>query len=174
MEASGPEARATVRALHDAGVPSQVVDDGRSAEWSKLAQVTAAMGLQAVSRRFLHELLLAEDGAALFARICREVAALAAAEGASLRDWPGMPPVRTITEGTSDEAIALLHSLGERMLAQGMTTRQTSLLRAAEAGRRTELDGIHGELIRRGIARGVALPTVEAVFRLARLQGVRD
>jgi len=85
-----------------------------------------------------------------------------------------MPPVRTITESTCDEAIALLHSLGERMLAQGMTTRQTSLLRAAEAGRRTELDGIHGELIRRGIARGVALPTVEAVFRLARLQGVRD
>ncbi len=174
VEASGPEAPVLVKALHDAGVPSQVVDDGRSAEWSKLAQVTAAMGLQAVTRRFLHELLLAEDGAALFARMCREVAALAAAVGASLGDWPGMPPVRTIAESAPDEAIGLLRSLGERMLAQGMTTRQTSLLRAAEAGRRTELDGIHGELIRRGIAEGVTLPTVEAVFRLARLQGVRD
>jgi 2-dehydropantoate 2-reductase len=173
VEARGSEAPALVRALEDAGVPSQVADDGRSAEWSKLAQVTAAMGLQAVTRRFLHELLLAEDGAALFAGMCREVAALAAAEGVSLGDWPSMPPVRTIAESAPDEAIAILRSLGERMLAQGITTRRTSLLRAAEAGRRTELDGIHGELIRRGIAEGVALPVVEAVFRLARLQGVR-
>ncbi len=174
VEARGPEAEALVSALEDAGVPSQVVNDGRSAEWSKLAQVAAAMGLQAVTRRFLHELLLAEDGAALFARMCREVAALAAAEGASLGDWPGMPPVRTLSESAPDEAISLLRALGERMLAQGKTTRRTSLLRAAEAGRRTELDGIHGELIRRGNAADVALPTVEAVYRLARLQGVRD
>lgn len=169
-----PEADALVSALEDAGVPSQVVDDGPSAEWSKLAQVAAAMGLQAVTRRFLHELLLAEDGAALFARMCREVAALAAAEGASLGDWPGMPPVRTLSESAPDEAISLLRALGEQMLDRGATTRRTSLLRAAEAGRRTELDGIHGELIRRGGAAGVALPTVEAVFRLARLQGVQD
>jgi 2-dehydropantoate 2-reductase len=170
----GAEAAALVSALEGAGIPAQVVDDGRSAEWSKLAQVAAAMGLQAVTRRFLHELLLAEDGAALFADMCREVAALAAASGASVGDWPGMPPVRTIAESPPSEAIALLRSAGERMLAQGMTTRRTSLLRAAEAGRRTELDGIHGELIRRGSAAGVALPTVETVFRLARLQGVRE
>jgi 2-dehydropantoate 2-reductase len=58
------------------------------------------------------------------------------------------------------------------MLAQGATTRRTSLLQAADAGRRAELDGIHGELVRRGAALGVPLPTVEACLRLARLSGV--
>jgi 2-dehydropantoate 2-reductase len=174
VEGGRPEAEALVSALDEAGVPSQPVDDGRSAEWSKLAVVAAMMGLQAVTRRFLHELLLADDGADLFARVFREVAALAAAEGASLSDWPGLLPVRTLSESPVEEAVALLRAVGEQMLAQGVTKRRTSLLRAAEAGQRTELDGIHAELIRRGNAVGVALPTVEALLRLARLLGVQD
>jgi 2-dehydropantoate 2-reductase len=169
-----PDVEALVSALDESGVPSQLVDDGLSAEWSKLALVVAMMGLQAVTRRFVHELFLADDGADLFARVCREVAALAAAEGAALGDWPGLLPVRTFSEGPVEEAVALLRAVGEQMLAQGMTRRRTSLLQAAEAGQRTELDGIHGELVRRGNAAGVALPTVEALLRLARLLGVQD
>jgi ketopantoate reductase len=119
-------------------------------------------------------LLLAEDGAVLFTCLFREVAALAAAEGASLGDWPGLLPVRTLSEIPVEEAVARLRAVGEQMLSQGLTRRRSSLLRAAEAGQRTELDGIHGELIRRGEAAGVALPTVEAVLRLARLLGVQD
>ena len=174
VEGGSSEAQVLVSALNEAGVPSQVVDDGRSAEWSKLAVVTAMMGLQAVTRRFLHELLLADDGAYLFVRVCQEVAAFAAAEGASLGDWPGLLPVRTLSEAPVEEAVALLHGIGGQMLAQGLTRRRSSLLRATEAGQRTELDGIHGELIRRGNAAGVALPTVEALLRLARLLGVQE
>jgi 2-dehydropantoate 2-reductase len=167
-----PAAGEFVRLLDGAGIPAELVDDGNSVEWSKLAQVAAMMGVQATTRRFLHELLLADDGARLFLRIFGEVAALADAEGVSIGDWPGMLPVLTLVSSGPDEAAALLRRQGEQMLAQGATTRRTSLLQAADAGRRTELDGIHGELVRRGAALGVPLPTVEACLRLARLSGV--
>lgn len=167
-----PGAEDLVRLLDGAGIPAELVDDGSSIEWSKLAQVAAMMGVQATTRRFLHELMLSNDGANLFVRIFAEVAALADAENVSIGDWPGMLPVLTLVNIGSDEAVGLLHRQGEQMLAQGATTRRTSLLQAADAGRRTELDGIHGELVRRGAALGVPLPTVEACLRLARLSGV--
>src|SRR5262245_7838674 len=75
-----------VRLLDGAGIPAELVDDGDSVEWSKLAQVAAMMGVQATARRYLHELLLADDGAKLFVRIFAEVAALAGAEGVSVGD----------------------------------------------------------------------------------------
>jgi 2-dehydropantoate 2-reductase len=174
VESGHPSAEELVRLLDGAGIPAELVDDGSSAEWSKLAQVAAMMGVQAVTRRFLHELMLSEDGALLFARILAEVAALAEAEGASVGDWPGMFPVQTLVDGGPEDAVALLRLQGEQLLAQGATTRRTSMLRAADDGRRTELDGIHGELLRHGEALGVPLPTVEACLRLARLSGVAD
>ena len=167
-----PGAEKLVRLLDGAGIPAELVDDGDSVEWSKLAQVAAMMGVQVTTRRYLHELLLSDDGARLFVRIFAEVAALADAESESIGDWPGMLPVLTLVNSGSDEAVALLRRQGEQMLAQGATTRRTSMLQAADAGRRTELDAIHGELVRRGAALGVPLPTVEACLRLARLSGV--
>jgi 2-dehydropantoate 2-reductase len=167
-----PGAEELARLLDEAGIPAELVEDGDSVEWSKLAQVAAMMGVQATTRRFLHELMISDDGARLFVRIFAEVAALADAASVSVGDWPGMLPVLTLVNSGSDEAVALLRRQGEQMLAQGATTRRTSLLQAADAGRRTELDGIHGELVRRGAALGVPLPTVEACLRLARLSGV--
>ena len=133
VESGHPGAEELVRLLDGAGIPAELVDDGSSAEWSKLAQVAAVMGVQAVTRRFLHELMLSEDGALLFARILAEVAALAEAEGASVGDWPGMFPVQTLVDGGPDDAVALLRLQGEQLLAQGATTRRTStsLRRAA-------------------------------------------
>jgi 2-dehydropantoate 2-reductase len=147
--------------------------EGTSAEWSKLAFVTSMMGLQAITRRFLHELMLSADGAALVRSICGEVAAVAAASGSRLADLPGMLPVRTIAEGDIGTAEKLLHDEGEKLVAAGATSRRTSLFRAAEAGKRTELDGILGELVRRGAEAGLSLPTVETQWRLARLSGVQ-
>src|SRR5207237_9001313 len=131
-ESGGPGAEERVRVLDGAGIPAELVDDGGSAEWSKLALVAGMMGVQTVTRRFLHELMLSEDGALLFARSFAEVAALAETEGSSIGDWPGMLPVKTLAESPPEEATALLRKAGEQLLAQGATTRRTSMLRAAE------------------------------------------
>jgi 2-dehydropantoate 2-reductase len=172
IESGHPGADELVGLLDGAGIPAELVDDGDSVEWSKLAQVAAMMGVQVTTRRFLHELLLSDDGAKLLVRIIAEVAALAEAENVSIGDWPGMLPVLTLARSRPDDAAALLRAIGEQMVARGETKRRTSLLQAADAGRRTELDGIHGELVRRGAALGVPLPTVEACLRLGRLSGV--
>ena len=41
-----------------------------------------------------------------------------------------------------------------------------------EAGRRTELDAIHGGLVRRAAELGVGVPALETCYRLALLRGV--
>jgi 2-dehydropantoate 2-reductase len=168
------ESRATALAdvLAAAGLRVERVD-GEAAEWSKLAMVAWMMGLQALTRRFLHELLLSADSAALVRSVCREVAAVAALSGAGLADLPGMLPVRTIADNDIAAVERLLHDEGEKLVVAGATERRTSLFRAAEAGKRTELDGILGELVRRGAAAGLSLPTVEIQWRLARLSGIK-
>jgi 2-dehydropantoate 2-reductase len=159
--------------LAKAGIPVERTD-GATAEWSKLTQVAAIMGLQAVTRRFLHELLLSADAAVLFCLICREVQTLAAQCGCDLADLPAMLPVRTIAVSPADDTVALLRAQGEQLLAAGATDRRTSLLRAVEAGRRSELDGIIGETVRRGHGAGLEMPTLETVWRLALASGVED
>jgi 2-dehydropantoate 2-reductase len=158
--------------LAAAGLSVQRVD-GETAEWSKLAMVASIMGLQALTRLFLHELLMSSDGAALVQSICREVAAIAAVSGACLADLPGMMPVRTLADSDLAVAEKVLHEQGEKLIETGATARRTSLFRAAQAGKRTELDGILGELVRRGAAAELSLCALETQWRLARLSGIK-
>jgi 2-dehydropantoate 2-reductase len=167
-----PRAEVLAEVLAAAGFRVERVD-GQSAEWSKLAFAASMMGLQVLTRRFLHELMFAADSAALVRASCREVAAVAGACGAGLADLPGMMPVRTIADGDISTVEKLLQAEGEKLVTAGAKERRTSLFRAAEAGKRTELDGILGELVRRGRAAGLSLPTLETQWRLARLSGIK-
>lgn len=167
-----PRADTLSDVLAAAGLPVQRVD-GESAEWSKLALVASMMGLQTLTRRFLHELMLSANGAALIHSACREVASLAAESGGRLADLPGMLPVRTIADSETAVAETILRREGAKLVTAGATQRRTSLFRAAEADKRTELDGILGEVVRRGAAAGLTLTSIETQWRLALLSGIK-
>jgi ketopantoate reductase len=65
--------------------------------------------------------------------------------------------------------------LGERaaaLEAAGRTDVRTSMSAAMAAGRPTELEPIHGDLVRHARSCGLAVPTLETCYRLALLRGV--
>lgn len=161
-------------ALRGAGLTVHSTDDADAMEWSKLAQVAATMGVQAVSRAYLHEVFGSPDGAVLVRRIVADVGALARAGGSDLVDLPGTLPARTLADGSDEEAVALLAERGRQLEKAGAVRSRTSLLQSIEAGRRTELEEIHGELVRRAAQVDVAVPTLEATYRLARLGTKRE
>ena len=156
--------------LRKAGLETRTVDDVRSVEWSKLAQVAAMMAVQVVSRRYVHEILLSPDGRALVAGIVAEVASIASERGVALADLPGLLPVASIARGP-DAGSSMLEAAGQALRASGRLAYRTSLLQSFEAGRTTELEAIHGELVRAAADRGVRVPTLAACYRIARLSG---
>jgi 2-dehydropantoate 2-reductase len=173
LDGTEPKADPLAAALVAGGLRVERPEHAASVEWSKVAQVTAIMGVQAVTRRYLHQLFLSEDAAVLLKRMIEEVADLAQHEGVTLGDFPPMLPVGSLARGTQEDAARMLAANGTRLVEASATDRRTSMLQAIEAGRRTELDDIHGELIRRAAAAGTRLPTVESCYRLARVAGVR-
>lgn len=159
-------------ALREAGLETTAVDDGQAVEWSKLAHVTGTMILQALTGLPLHELFGRRESAMLLRLLTAEVAAVAEAEGVSLRDLPGLLPVATLATLSAEEAVGLLEERAAALEAAGRSDVRTSMWASIAAGRPTELEPIHGELVRRGQACGVATPILETCYRLAILRGV--
>ena len=159
-------------ALREAGIEARIVDDGAAAEWSKLAHVAGTMIVQALAGLPLHELFRRGESAALLWLVSTEVAAVARAEGVLLRDLPGLLPVATLAAASAQDAVRLLGERGAALEAAGRTDARTSMWASIAAGRPTELDAIHGELVRHAQTLGIAVPVLETCYRLAILRGV--
>jgi 2-dehydropantoate 2-reductase len=159
-------------ALREAGLETAVVDDGAAVEWSKLAHVAGTMILQALTGLPLHELFGRPESAMLLRRITAEAAAVAEAEGVRLRDLPGLLPVATLATQSDEEAVRVLAERAAALEAAGRTDVRTSMWASIAAGRTTELEPIHGELVRHARSCGLAVPTLETCYRLAVLRGV--
>jgi 2-dehydropantoate 2-reductase len=159
-------------ALREAGLETAVIDDGAAVEWSKLAHVTGTMIVQALTGLPLHELFGRRESATLLRRMTAEVAAVAEAEGVALRDLPGLLPVATLATVSDEDAVGMLGERAAALEAAGRTDVRTSMSAAMAAGRPTELEPIHGELVRHARSCGLAVPTLETCYRLALLRGV--
>jgi 2-dehydropantoate 2-reductase len=155
-----------------AGMTTLAVDDAAAAEWSKLAHVAGVMLVQALTSLPLHELFAQRDAALLLRRLIVEVGDLAAAAGSQLIDLEGLLPVATLAAGGDEHATAFLAGRSESLVRTGATSLRTSMLASIEEGRRTELETIHGELVWRARSAAVAVPVLEACYRLARLRGI--
>jgi 2-dehydropantoate 2-reductase len=162
-------AAAFAAALQAAGLDARPVDRVDSVEWSKVAHVAGSMILQALTRLPLHELFERRESAGLLQRLVQEVGEVAAAAGSGLGDWPGLLPVATLAASDGEAGAALLAQRGSALTRSGATELRTSMLSSILAGRPTELDAIHGELVRRARGLGVPVPVLETCYRLALL-----
>lgn len=169
LDGGHAEAAAFAERLQAAGLDARPVDEIDSVEWSKVAHVAGSMILQALTRLPLHELFERRESAGLLHRLAQEVGAVAAAAGSGLGDWPGLLPVATLAASEDEPAAGLLAERGAALRRSGATDLRTSMLSSILAGRRTELDAIHGELVRRAGGLGVPVPVLETCYRLALL-----
>lgn len=154
--------------LRAGGAPASVTDDVRSAIWSKLATAVGPQALAVLTGLYYHELLLSPPLAAAIAGMTREVSDLAAAHGVELRDWPSLAPVRTIAAAPTDDAIALVADQGRAIERAGATTVTPSMARDARRGHPTEVEALHGFVVRDARAHGVATPLTDLAYALLR------
>lgn len=156
--------------LERAGLEAVVTERIRSAEWSKLVHGHPSMALTALTRLDFHHVFLGPELAELFLDLVLEGAAIAAAAGVELDDWPRLLPVRTLATLPRAEALEHIHAHGRRLEDAGMTAIRISMLQSIERGRRTEVEAIQGFLTRAAARLGVAAPATTVTYRL--LSGV--
>jgi 2-dehydropantoate 2-reductase len=122
--------------------------------WAKLAFICAQAGMTAAVRLPIGQVRTVDAAWAAFRRLVAEVAAVAEADGHPL------PP-----------------AVQERALAMAQTIEPgsfSSLHDDLVAGRRMELEALHGFVVRRAAERGVPVPTSEAVYAVLKPWAVRN
>ena len=135
-------------AMSACGLPTDALRDARPAIWAKLA-VAASGPLGSIVRRPVGELSRSEDGRALLRAMLLEVVAVAAAEGVALDADATWAHAARTWDGTGN----YLNSMNVDVLH----------------GRRTEIDAISGEVLRRGQQHGLAMPLHECAVRMVHL-----
>jgi 2-dehydropantoate 2-reductase len=173
-----PSARvdAAVAALNGAGIPTEGVTNIRTVLWSKMCNAAGLFAVTCLSRvtsnRFGHygELVRAYMG------LVRETAAVAAAQGIPMGDYPGFP-IKSYLSRSDDDVVAYFAERAAPRPAQGAPgTRptpgapesRTSMLQDLLAGRPLEVDAIYGDVVERGQRVGVPVPRLTMARDLVR------
>jgi len=152
--------------LREAGLAGVVSQNVLGAEWAKVIHSVPAMALPALTRFTLHQTLLSPELSDVYVRLAREGAAVAAAAGIELDDAPLDFPLRRIVAAPDSEAVELVRAEGRRMEEAGMTAIRVSMLQSVERGRKTEVEAVHGFIVRQARQHGVPVPTNELVYGL--------
>ncbi|MDE2221145.1 MAG: hypothetical protein KGJ52_12290, partial [Gammaproteobacteria bacterium] len=168
-ELSG-RARAIAQTIDATGVRASAVADITSLEWAKFASWAPLMLLSITVRVETWKYLCDPDAALLALRLVREVGALARASGVRLTDQ-SMLPVASLCGGGGGggeaEAAGAIQALGEQ-LRLGAPRHRMSTLQDLQAGRPLEVEETLGYAARKAAGLGLALPLLDAAYRLAR------
>lgn len=132
--------------FREAKVPAELSEDIRRVLWDKFAFICAQAGLTAATRLPVGELRAVPETWALFRRVLEEVCALAAAEGVEL---------------PSDTVRRHMEFAG-RLEAHATSSLHHDLVN----GRRTELEALHGTVVRLARKHGLAVPACETLYAL--------
>ena len=103
-----------------------------------------------------------------FLALLREAALIARAEGAEIRDLPGIPSATYL--GQSEEESLALRAVRVQKVRQvgGELDRRSSLLQDLLKGRPLEADFVFDDLVGRAKRHGLATPLLELVRDIAR------
>ena len=136
-----------------------------SAAWTKFVMWCASALTCGLSGKTTGNILTDPNGALLAARIMREAAAVAAAEGAVVGEVD--PYDVGAIAGAADEqaAAAFVHQAGE-VFAKNMPLHKPSILQALEAGKPLEIEATLADVIARAERHGIQVPAIDAGYRL--------
>ena len=152
--AGSPMLSRTVEALNDAGLACTADADVWAAIWEKVAFNAALNSLCAVTGCTVGELTNVADGEALALKIVVEVAAVAHAHGVAVNE--------------SHMADNVRHALAHHRV------HRPSMLQDVLAGRKTEIEAIHGAVVEAARLRAIAVPHTETLLHLVRLVDAKE
>ena len=104
--------------------------------------------------------------ALIWARVMREVAAIAEKKGIPLEDT-GPFPVKAVVNGSEEEAVSALRELGAKFEATAPNHRM-SALQDLERGQRLEIDETMGHAVEEARRLGIPAPTLEMCYSLCK------
>lgn len=135
---------AFLAACQRAGIEAEIAPDIRVALWTKYAFICAQGGLSAATRKPIGAIRDTPPTWALFRAVVSEVVAVARAEGIPLPD------------DVVDQQLAVAQRFEPGAYA--------SLYDDLVAGRRLEVEALHGELVRRAARAGVPVPVSTVIY----------
>jgi 2-dehydropantoate 2-reductase len=156
-ELDGPPTERSQRLLescHAAGFGAELSADIRTVLWAKLAFICAQAGMTAAVRLPIGDIRSTAAGWSAFQAIVEEVAAVAAADG---HPFPAAAVQRALDLGRNVEP-GSFSSLHDDLVA----------------GRRMELEALHGVVVRRAAEHGVPVPTTQAVYAVLQPWALRN
>ncbi|SFR32755.1 ketopantoate reductase family protein [Halogeometricum limi] len=152
-----PRAERVGKAFRDAGLDTLVAADMPRRRWEKLA-VNAGINAVTALARVENGALAEGPGSELAHRAARETARVARAEGVSLTNRRARASLAEVVDATS--------------------ANRSSMLQDVDAGRRTEVDAIHGVVVERAERHRLDVPTHRTLAALLRTwergRGVRS
>jgi 2-dehydropantoate 2-reductase len=137
-----------------AGVAAELSESIKTVLWAKFAFICAQAGMTAAVRLPIGELRTVDVAWAGFQRLVAEVAAVAEADGSPL------------PAAAQERALALAQSVEP--------TSFSSLHDDLVAGRRMELEALHGFVVRRAAELGVPVPMSDAIYAILKPWAVRN
>jgi len=137
-----------------AGFGAELSDSIKAVLWAKLAFICAQAGLTAAVRLPIGEIRTATAAWAAFGRLVAEVCAVAEADG------------NPVPQAAQERALTLAQAIEPGSFS--------SLHDDLVAGRRMELEALHGFVVRRAAQHGVAVPTTEAVYAILQPWAIRN
>jgi 2-dehydropantoate 2-reductase len=147
-------AKRLLASCQQAGIAAELSAGIQTVLWAKLAFICAQAGLTAAVRLPIGEIRSVPEAWAAFGRIVAEVCAVAEADGTPV------PPA------AQQRALELAQAAEPGSFS--------SLHDDLVAGRRMELEALHGFVVRRAGQYGLAVPTTEAVYAILRPWAVRN
>lgn len=153
------------RALAAAGLPVRVERDIRSLLWTKFCHAIGVFGVSALSGLPSYEIFSRPCLAHAYRSLLEEAAAVAAAEGATIGDFPDLPVATNLHLPVAEAVAAMAARAGPKPVGRRGFS---SMAQDLAAGRQTEVDETFGDLVRRAHRHGLALPCSELVYRVVK------
>ena len=151
--------------FNKAGLKAKVVDDIRSAEWTKLIVAVPSLASSSITRLELHKVMKNRLLASLYVQLVKECTEVAIKDGARLNDYPDMKLVKRIAEADFDHAVELVVENGIKLGKAGMTKVTPSMLQSILKGRKTELEETLGYVVKKAEEQGISVPAVEFCYK---------
>ena len=147
-------ARRLLECCQQAGFGAELSASIKTVLWAKLAFICAQAGMTAAVRLPIGEIRTVDAAWAAFGRLVAEVVAVAEADGTLV---PSAAQQRALTMAQSVEP-GSFSSLHDDLVA----------------GRRMELEALHGLVVRRAAEHGVPVPMTEAVYAILKPWAIRN
>lgn len=158
---SPSRASAAAALMEAAGIPTTVPEDIRSVLWSKACNAAGVFGVSALTRVPASAIFQVREFLVAYLGLIRETAAIGAAEGGLVGDYPGFPPIKTYVDSPDEETIAkLVPPPGTPRTIGGSWPSMTQDLLA---GRPFEAEAIFGDFVARGERAGLPVTRLALV-----------